>query len=477
MTETLRFLLPIVQIEDPHTCTDSHAMLTIRRLLFQGLVSYDGRGATAVLARSWECGDGGRSWTFHLREGMVFSSGKELSAKDVVYSLKRAASPEREGRLFTVTYSDYIGKARIEAAGPHTVRLHNPEPIADLLEFLPDLSIIPEGWGSYGDGTGTGPYTLEAGEPGRAILRPRDNSGPRRHLEFREEKDPVRRAAAVAEGRADYALDPPPEIFAASESRPAVPAAAAFEVYPWNTSLCVIFLIRCDLPPFDDPRVRRAFNLLVDKDRIIREVLYGRGRPLNGPLSDRHFGADPDLPPYPFDPAGATALLREAGMEKGFTLNIHAPLIIPDEGPRLAHLVAEQLGAAGIETRVVLHEDRTEYARKIALKELDGISCFDSSPPGTYKVLKEKLDSRARGTWWQGYHNDEFNRLLSKASETAGDGARRETYRRAYGILRDDAPWLFLYSPVRSWIGRPGESGGEPEGRVSFDSLGFPAVR
>lgn len=450
MADTLRFLLPVVQIEDPHTCTDAHPVLTIRRLLFQGLVSYDGREAKGVLAERWEPGDRGKSWTFHLRRGIFFPTGKEVQAEDVVYSLRRAASPARKGRLFTVTYSAYIGNARVEAEGPTIVRLYNPEPIADLLEFLSDLSIVPAGWEEYSDGTGTGPYVLEEVRPGFARLRPRAGTGP--FLEFWEEKDPARRAALVASGEADYALD----VSSAepSTANPQALGAQAFEVYPWNTPLCVIFLIRCDQPPLDDPRVRRALNFLTDKDRIIQEVLQGRGRPLNGPLSDRHFGADPSLPPYPFDPAAAASLLREAGLAQGFALDIHAPLTIPDEGPRLAGIVAENLRAGGIETQVILHEDRAEYARKIAAKELNGIFCFDSSPLGTYKVLKEKLDSRTRGTWWQGYHNDEFNRLLSTASETIDDDARRETYRRAYRILRDDAPWLFLYSPVRAWIGR-----------------------
>ncbi len=483
MAKTFRFLLPSVQLEDPHTCTDSHPVLTIRRLLFQGLVTYDGRTTEGLLAHTWECKDNGRAWTFYLRKGIRFSNGKELSARDVVYSLKRAASPEREGRLFTVTYHAYFGKAQIEAVDPFTVRFYNPEPLADLLEFLPDLSILPEGWKSYADGSGTGPFTIAAIEPGRLALRPREESGPQ--LEFREEKSPSLRAAAIIKGSADYALDPPQEIFDTSGSPFATSSHSSlertsfitstrdFDVYSWNTSLCVIFLIRSDLPPLDDPRVRRALNLLVDKERIIRKILRGRGRPLNGPLSDRHFGADSSLPPYPHDPAKAVELLREAGLTKGFNLNIHAPRTIPDEGPQLARFVAEDLSSAGIQTRIILHEDRTAYARKIAAKELDGIFCFDSSPLGTYKVLREKLDSRERGPWWQGYHNEDFNRLLSKAAETVDPTARREIYLKAYRILREDAPWIFLYSPLKAWIGRRGVMSGTSDYRVSFDSLGF----
>jgi peptide/nickel transport system substrate-binding protein len=228
--------------------------------------------------------------------------------------------------------------------------------------------------------------------------------------------------------------------------------------------------MRCDLSPLDDPRVRQAINLAVDKDALIREVLPGRGRQLNGPLSDRHFGRNPKTLPYPYDPESAKKLLREAGLRTGFSLNVHAPFSIPEEGPRLAENVALALKSIGIDAKVVLHDDRTEYARKIAEKELDGIFCFDSSPLGTYKVLNEKLDSRQEGTWWQGYESGEFNALLSEAVRTIADDARQEIYFRAYDILRNDAPWLFLYQSVRSWIGGKDIK----KDRVPFDDLGYP---
>ena len=462
MSETLRYLLPSVRMTDPHLCTDSHALLCLRRLLFQGLVVRNGIEFSGVLAGSWEAADRGRVWTFRLKEGTRFSDGREVRAEDAAFSLLRAASADREGQLYTVTHHAYIGSARIEAAGPRTVRLSNPEPIADLPEFLADLSILPAGWKDYNDGTGTGTHTVEGMEDGYALLRPRFKGQP--FLEFREEKDPEARAAAVAEGQADFALDPP--LLAVRDAG----KDRRFSIFSWSTSLCVVFLIRCDRPPLDDPRARLAFNLGLDKERLIREILHGLGRPLNGPLSDRHFGRDPSVPPHPYDPGRALRLLREAGLEEGFPLDVHAPCRIPDEGPRLAEFVAEGLRELGIDARPVLHEDRTEYARKIAAGELDGLFCFDSSPPGTYKVLREKLDSRTRGPWWQGYHNDEFDALLSKAAETEDRSARQKIYFKAYGILHREAPWIFLYQPDRFWIGNKRNT--PPAG---FDSLGYPS--
>jgi ABC-type transport system substrate-binding protein len=69
----------------------------------------------------------------------------------------------------------------------------------------------------------------------------------------------------------------------------------------------------------------------------------------------------------------------------------------------------------------------------------------------TFRVFREKLDSRFHGPWWQGYHSKAANRLLSRASATVHAPARQTLYRRAYRLYRDEAPWLYLYRPHKLW--------------------------
>ncbi|MDZ7794664.1 MAG: hypothetical protein U5P10_13540 [Spirochaetia bacterium] len=116
-----------------------------------------------------------------------------------------------------------------------------------------------------------------------------------------------------------------------------------------------------------------------------------------------------------------------------------------------------------------LHEDRSEYARQISQKELHGLFCFDSSPLSSYKVLHEKLDSRFAGTWWQGYHNTEVNELISSATATCNADDRQKLYRRAYRILHQEAPWVFLYQPRRFWVAHSSSALTQEH----FDDLGF----
>ena len=143
-------------------------------------------------------------------------------------------------------------------------------------------------------------------------------------------------------------------------------------------------------------------------------------------------------------------MVAEAGL-KGQEVLIHSPLSLPEEAPRLTEILARQFRQIGLEPRIEVHEDRFEYARSIAEKEFQGLFCFDSSPLTTFRVLREKLDSRFHGPWWQGYHNEQANDLLSRAAASADTTARQALYRQAYRIYRDEAPWLYLYRPRTLW--------------------------
>jgi peptide/nickel transport system substrate-binding protein len=200
-----------------------------------------------------------------------------------------------------------------------------------------------------------------------------------------------------------------------------------------------------------DRRVRQALNFGLDVDAVIAATGRFGATPLNGPLTRLHLGDDPALMPYRYDPAFARALLAEAGYRNGLHITLDVPERLPDEAPILGQVLAEQFAAIGVETVVRSFSDRPGYAEMVRAKQIDDACCFDSTPISTYRVLREKLHGRVRGPWWQGYHNPEVDRLLDLAAATPGLSARQGLYRRAYQVVHDDAPWLFLYSPQHHW--------------------------
>jgi ABC-type transport system substrate-binding protein len=132
-----------------------------------------------------------------------------------------------------------------------------------------------------------------------------------------------------------------------------------------------------------------------------------------------------------------------------FVLDV--PTTLPDEATEVARLMSNQFSRAGITTEVREFADRPAYAEMVRDKQMDDAACFDSSPLSTYRILREKLHSRVAGPWWQGYANPALDALIDKARATCDVTERQDFYREAYRIIRDDAPWIFLYNPTLIW--------------------------
>ncbi len=200
----------------------------------------------------------------------------------------------------------------------------------------------------------------------------------------------------------------------------------------------------------------------MDIDEIIDRIKDGGARRLNGYLTRHAFGYDPETPVYPFDQDEARRLLAEAGYADGLSLTFDIPSVMPDESPALAALMAEQLARVGITLEVVEHQDRAGYSEMVREKRINDAAGFDSSPRSTFRVLREKIHSGLRGPWWEGYANSEVDALIDEAQGTFSDADRQAIYRRIFRIVRDDAPWMFLYSPIRYWGAGPALTDWQP---------------
>jgi peptide/nickel transport system substrate-binding protein len=200
----------------------------------------------------------------------------------------------------------------------------------------------------------------------------------------------------------------------------------------------------------------------LDVDQIIREIKKGAATRLSGYLTPHHFGYNPETPVYPHDPDKARELLSEAGYADGLKLVFDIPSVMPDEAPALTRMMIEQYEQVGISVEVVEHQDRAAYAEMVRAKNINDACCFDSSPRSTYRVLREKIQSTLRGPWWQGYENEQVNALIERAQTAFSDTERKKIYQEIYSIIRDDAPWIFLYHPTRYWGVRSTLDGWKP---------------
>jgi peptide/nickel transport system substrate-binding protein len=450
MNKILTIAQSKLRLEDPHNCTDAKDVLTILTSLFDPLAAYDPKMRyVPALAESWTVSDDARTWTFKLRPDVKFHNGQPVDAEAVAFSLKRMARPDMGVTLGAPgVYNQYLAGMQLEILNRQAVRLTLTEPVADLLDILVTGYILPPetvqrlGAGFKAAPIGSGPFEFVEHEKGVRV-RAKKNRGYFQALpdyeaiEWLLVPDPHERLRMVKNGTAHIAAGPP-HTAGLGDDGPNYLRSRGSTVY--------IIIFNAKSGPLTDPRIRLALNLGVDRKAIIDSVLSGAGYPLSGFVGPVHLGFDPGPAPIPFDPTRARALLKQAGYGEGLSLTLDSPTSLPDEAVRLSEVLSDQLMRIGVEIKVVYTEDRELYANKVRLKNIHDMCVFDSSPLSTFRVLKEKVDARFEGSWWQGYHNQDVEKLLDTAQSTADDSRRKAIYQQCFRLLREDPPWLYLYN-------------------------------
>ncbi|CAA9561367.1 MAG: Dipeptide-binding ABC transporter, periplasmic substrate-binding component [uncultured Thermomicrobiales bacterium] len=461
-----------VALPDPHILSDAREGLNILAAVYDPLVRSTGPERFGpALAESWTLAPDARTWTFRLRAGVRFHDGAQLAAADVVATIERARSPELGGSYGTDgVFRSYVAGATVEAVDDQTMRIVTGEPSADLLDLLVALPIAPRGAldGLPDRAIGSGPFrvveangheiTMEAfagGWHGEAGVR---------RLRWLAEPDHERRVDRLLAGEGDIATKVTPQGVRRLRDAPTARAVTA------SSTTCIIFLCNLHSGVCTDRRVRQALNHALDTPRLIDGLFDGAAERLHGPFTALHRAYDPASQPYTYDPALARKLLADAGYPDGIALTVDIPTTMPDEARDLARALTEQYPLAGIRVTIREHEDRIAYAYMVRDKRIGDLCLFDSSPPSTYRVLREKFHSGVRGPWWQGYANAEVDRLTDEARGIVDPEARARLFQRACTIARDDAPWVFLYAPHAAWgvSSRLDPWGPDPDGIIRF---------
>ena len=444
-----------VRFADPHVNSDDKNRLSILANTVEPLVRRDARGGfIPCLAKSWQVSEDARQWQFDLQDGVHFHDGSSLRAADVVANLMRIRDEDLGGELGTAgVYQSYLQGATFEARGD-VVHVALDAPFSELLDIIEKFPIMPEKVLSGGvleatDIVGTGAYTIaDVGENAVVLDGFADYWYQQKRpsaLTFYAQADAHARVDALLAGEAQVISEVPLVRFAEVVQKA--------RLVSMQSTVCVIAmfnLLQGDADKRVDKRVRQALNYALDIRAIMHELHETYAMPLRSPLTPLHAGFDNSLTGYGYDPEKARALLAEAAAQ-GLTLNLAAPTIHPDESPRLAELIVEQCAAVGVTVNTILHEDRPAYADRVRDKQAGDVCIFDSSPLSSYRVLREKFHSQTQGPWWQGYHNAEVDKYIDNIARTTDSKMKNDLYASAQKAILEDAPWLFLYSPMKHW--------------------------
>jgi peptide/nickel transport system substrate-binding protein len=283
----------------------------------------DGPGTfTPVLAESWEPSDDGLSITFRLREAM-WSDGKPITADDVRFTWQAQTSEH-------VPWINAEAKERITdvaVVDDRTVvfrfdRLYAYQ-LADAVEggILPRhvFEAVPfEEWATHDwsrTPIGSGPFLLERHEPGQQIVLKRNphylegESPMLDRVVVRIVPDVLSLLTQLRSGEIDFLMGVPPRDAYRMSSDP----DAEFQIEAFQTPRYEYLGWNCARPPFDDPMLRRAITLAIDREALVEDLVYEYGSVSSRPVPSFWWGAAEDLEPWPYDPDTARTILSERG--------------------------------------------------------------------------------------------------------------------------------------------------------------------
>jgi ABC-type transport system substrate-binding protein len=291
--------------------------------IFEPLLRYvppDGQGPGRYaprLARSWRVLASGLEIRIELEPGVTFHDGHALTAGDVQFTLDAVRDPRRAIDHLRPMLDDIEA---VELVGPHELRLRLKRPSGWVLRALAEIPILPmhvyDG-SLLGGGAliGTGPWRLASNKAGVIHLTRYDRYWAGKpaiaDIEFVHEPDAAVALREAKRGGVDVIASLIPAHWPEQANAPGI--VAGFRPLDLATPRLRYLAFNAARPPLDDPRVRHALALLIDRRTIARRVFGGLARPAlwpiwpGGPVS----GAEAQVPD--FDPAGAARLLDAAG--------------------------------------------------------------------------------------------------------------------------------------------------------------------
>jgi peptide/nickel transport system substrate-binding protein len=432
---------------DPHWRFSLQDLITLRAV-YEPLLNVNKQGKfEGVLAESWSVSADQKTWTFKLRQGVKFADGKPFTGKAVKATLDRVLNGKKLGFNFL------FGKVTaVEAPDDSTVIIKTKEVDGPLLYNLSTLYITPEDIADpkylenpYEGKVGTGPFTIVEFKKGSGVTMQKNphywRSGlPKTEkLVIRPIPDEPAKIAAFRSGDVQIVDGLSPDGLKTLQSD--------YTVLPepvWQTEFLHLNTTR---PPLNNPKVRQAINLAINRDMIAKDVI-GIGAPNAVYPPKGLVGYNDKFAPNPYDLTKAKVLMKEAFPNgyNGPTLKLmSSPTYVKTE--EVLQVITEQLKEIGLKVEPQLVD-------AAARADMTSSGNFDMAYLGSIAVtgdparyLLERLVTDAYKT---GYRNQAaFDAIVGAAKEI--DPAKQDAlYKKAQDLMWEEAPIVYVYQDV--WI-------------------------
>lgn len=455
---------------DPHG-TAANTSFRVTYMLYDRLVTYDGTTTDVKpqLAEKWDISKDGLTYTFHLRKDAKFHDGSPVTADAVKYSFTRAINV---GKSAAGQFDGVINKDSFEIVDANTINIKLEMPFAPFLKTLGTVYAnivnpkLADNEGSDLGQTyladkdmGSGPFVLDSWDRGqKLVLKANDKywgGVPKlKTVNIRIVNEPSTARLMLEKGEIDQIDDTmlSPDVMKQMEGTKGIEIVKSpgFQIDDISMNM--------EKKPLDNVKVRQALAHAVNYDSIIKDILLGAGKRIGGIIPEGMFGYNSDIKPYDFDLEKAKALLKEAGQEKGFELEI---LISENNEVRknIAVMLQSDFKKIGIDLKIktlawpTFLQTVTTGGHQLALAAWTP----DYADPDYNLWYFANSASKGPGFNLAYYDNKKVDQLLAEGRKTVDEGRRGDIYKEVQTIMHDEVPYIFpdqrmVQVAKRSWV-------------------------
>ena len=410
--------------------------------------SFEKGGYVGHLAEKWEVKDE-NTWIFHLKKGMKFHDGTELTAKDVVHSFFRmskdpeSSQKQNSGRKIK----------SVEAVDDYTVRMISHKPTSSLLSYICGLWAISskDAYDKYGAKEadknhpyGAGPYRLKEFVIGNRMVLEKAEGNPFLRpgspdiVIVRKMTESEQRVTALLNGEIQIAQFIPPHLLSRIEK------SKNARLVPTSSVELMFLAMNPDMKPWDNKKVRQAVCHAINREGIVKALLKGQAQLLQGPIGPGQYAHDPNHKPvYDYNPEKAKKLLAEAGYGDGVEVDFYTPVGRYVNDKQITQAMVPMLGAVGIKAKLHTPEWVTQWANvrkgKVPFFYQGRGSVIDPGP-ALSQYFETGVSPRIK------FSHAEYDRLMQAERAAFDEQKRIATLRQAMSVLTEEAPACFMWT-------------------------------
>ncbi|WP_346725803.1 glutathione ABC transporter substrate-binding protein [Alteribacter keqinensis] len=442
---------------DPHGSNDVPSSNVQTNIYETLLTQSEDMELEPLLATDWEAVEDDL-WEFELREDVTFHDGSEFNAEVVKANFDRVLDPEvASPRQFLFEMIE-----EVIIVDDYTVQFKTEYPFAPLPSHLAHTGgsmiskdAIDADYEAMEDGespgsvlnsepAGTGFFKFESRDTGNEVVlaKNEDYWGENAKVDqvtFRVISEPSTRVGNLETGdiHISYPVEP--------NNKSRVEAMDIADVYEQRSLSTAYVGFNNDKEPFDDPKVRQALTMAIDKSAIIDGILEGNATEAIAPINDQVFGFSDSVDELGYDPERAKELLAEAGYEDGFETTIWTNESAERED--IAIIVQDQLSEIGVDVSIEVLEwgaylDNTANGQH-DMFILGWVTVTGDADYGMFPLFHSSQKGAAGNRTFT--DNAELDDVLDQARRETDDATREDLYEQALEILVEDAPMLSLY--------------------------------